>query len=71
MKKLYYCILNSKGDIIRHFESYDRAVNCLLDRWFDGAEHERIEKMTEKTFRLYKKIHRSYNRFFEEEEEEE
>lgn len=51
---MLYCVFQGK-EIIGRFKSKDRAINYLLDCWFDGIEKVTMRPMTKEKYQEYMK----------------
>lgn len=50
---MLYCVFNSEGDIVGRFKKKEKAINYLIDRWFDGHENEKVKEMTKEEYLKY------------------
>ncbi len=55
VKKLY-CVINTSGDIIGRFTNKERAVDYMIDCYFDGYDEKiSIKAMTAEEYLIYTK----------------
>ncbi len=56
MKKVkrLYCVINTNGDIVGRFINKNRAINYMIDYWFDSCDDKAtIKEMTAEEYLIY------------------
>lgn len=53
---MLYCIINSYGEIIGRFKTYEKAIDYLFDCWIYGMGNVKIKKMTKEEYLKYTKF---------------